>query len=221
MIDRRTLKLIRIITLCIHLVTSCSKTTRDREDVAMKECLVYWSVKPSTYVIDLHSTLFNANLTHVCREDKIEEADHCVTTVPVSNCPEVLMFWRHFIDPVNQACNSIKDFTSSLACIDQRRLKTCQDKTYALDSYSRRKSVRQQHCEIILEYKSCMSEVVQDGPDCQGDSVGTLNDVINLHLLHLGGYYRCSQDFPFVLQPTGTLKSFPREPSEMELDFSD
>lgn len=42
------------------------------------------------------------------RVDKIEEADHCVTTVPVDNCPEVLLFWRHFIDPVNQACGNIK-----------------------------------------------------------------------------------------------------------------
>lgn len=40
--------------------------------------------------------------------DKIEEADHCVTTVPVDNCLEVLLFWRHFIDPVNQACSNIK-----------------------------------------------------------------------------------------------------------------
>lgn len=45
----------------------------------------------------------------------------------------------------------------------------------------------------ILEYKACMDGVVQDAPDCQGNSVGTLNNVIGLHLLHLGGYYKCSQ----------------------------
>lgn len=210
-----------LVSLVLRPVTSCSRTTREREDVALKACLTHWSVTPSTYVIDLQSTLFDANLTHVCRVDKIEEADHCVTTVPVDNCPEVLLFWRHFIDPVNQACGNIKDFTSSVKCVDQTRLKTCQDKTYALDFYSRSKSVRRQQCQIILEYKACMDGVVQDGPDCRGDDVGTLNNVIGLHLLHLGGYYKCSQDYPFVMQPVDSLKGIPKESSEKELDFLD
>lgn len=48
---------------------------------------------------------------------------------------------------LNLESSFLLDFISSVKCVDQTRLKTCQDKTYALDFYSRRKSVRRQHCQ--------------------------------------------------------------------------
>lgn len=48
-------------------VTSCSMTNRKREDRALKECLSFWDVYTDTYVIDLQTTLFDANITRVCQ----------------------------------------------------------------------------------------------------------------------------------------------------------
>ncbi|XP_022320782.2 uncharacterized protein LOC111122999 [Crassostrea virginica] len=201
-------------------VTSCSMTNRKREDRALKECLSFWDVYTDTYVIDLQTTLFDANITRVCQADKLEEADHCVTTVPVDTCSSVLLFWRHFVDPINQACANFEDFTSSLACLDQKKLAECKGITYDLDLYSRRKSVRSKHCQTILKYKACMIEVIRNGSGCEGEGVGPLRNAVGLHLLHLGGYYKCSQDFQFDWSEK-TLQSNPDKPLIMKPDFFD
>ncbi|XP_048779727.2 uncharacterized protein LOC125683056 isoform X2 [Ostrea edulis] len=208
--------------MLISSVTTCSWTDRNREDRALKKCLGHWNVYTDTNVIDLQKTLFGANLTHVCQNDAIEAADHCVTTVPVHRCPMVLLFWRHFIDPISQACNNINDFTHSLVCIDKKQLKMCQGIANNLGPYSRRRSVRKKECGTISNYKTCMNQIIKKDPDCKSNAIGPLENTIGLHLLHLGVYYKCSQDFPLVLQPVDTLQGLPyNTPLGYESDFFD
>ncbi|XP_061167006.1 uncharacterized protein LOC133175884 [Saccostrea echinata] len=200
----------------------CRHTNRKREDRGLKECLSHWNILTDTNVVDLQKTLFDANLTHVCRTNAIDSAEQCVTTVPVDKCPSVLLFWHHLIGPVNQACENTKDFTNSLACIDKKRLTLCQGITHSIGPYSRRRRDNERNCEAISSYQTCMNQILQKDPGCEDDAVKPLVNAVGLHLLHLGVYYECAQDYPFTLPPEDTLKGLPYDtPLGFGSDFFD